>query len=156
MPVLQTKPFRVPDGYSEDNLKRGFEATTSQHKTKALVDMSNSPTRDNSMYMNLDPDYVKSVKKERRMRNFALNDYLPNSLKRDRSIDGMSNDATSVGSGHFNTMKSKMGRTNLKGGNRHNSGSVINRLASLSELPPMDDQSQQQLFMGGAQALSSL
>lgn len=52
-------------------------------KPKALVDMSNSPTRDNSMYMNLDADYIKSVKKERRMRNFTLNDYLPNSLKRD-------------------------------------------------------------------------
>ena len=88
----------IPDGYSYDTLKRGFEATTVLKKPKALVDMANSPSRSNLIYDHLDPEYVKTLKKERRIRNFALNDYLPNSLKRDRSVmEGMSNDATSVG-----------------------------------------------------------
>ena len=121
-------------------------------KPKVLVDMSKSPTRDNSMYMNLDPDYIKSVKKERRMRNFTLNDYLPNSLKHDRSLCGMYNDATSVGSGLLNTQKSKkqqqaMMTVTSQGMSVHKSGSM-NRLASLSEMDPLHD-GEQHLYMGG-------
>lgn len=120
-------------------------------KPKALVDMSNSPTRDNSMYMNLDADYIKSVKKERRMRNFTLNDYLPNSLKRDQSVGGMSNDATSVGSGLQNTTKSKKAKAFMNVTSRimsvQKSGS-LNRLASLSEIDPMTEIGEHKPYMG--------
>jgi len=35
------------------------------------------------MFQKLDPEYIKHVKKELRKRRFGLNDYLPNSLRRD-------------------------------------------------------------------------
>ena len=81
------RPFKVPDGYSYDSLKRGFEATTSHKRPAALVNVASSPLRDNSMYERLDPDYIKQVKKERRKGGkFELNDYLPkNILQQDRS-----------------------------------------------------------------------
>jgi len=91
----------MPDGYSYETLKKGFEATTKLRKPRALVDMAQSPSRDNAMYEKLDAEYIKLVKKERRQRNFTLNDYLPNSLKRDTSVTLITNDATSVGSGLF-------------------------------------------------------
>lgn len=69
----------MPEGYSYESLQRGYEATTSHHKTKALVDMANSPSRDDLMYERLDPEYIKDVKRERRRRNKAeIYDYLPN------------------------------------------------------------------------------
>jgi len=78
----------MPDGYSYETLKRGFEATTTLRKPKTLANMSKSPSRDNMMYQgNLDPEYIRSVKREKRQRSFALNDYLPNSIKRDSSIE---------------------------------------------------------------------
>ena len=61
-----TRPFKVPDGYSYETLRKGFEATTKLRKPKALVDMAHSPSRDNVMYEHLDSEYIKLVKKERR------------------------------------------------------------------------------------------
>ena len=66
LPINPAKPFRVPDGYSYETLRKGFEATTRLKKPKALVDMAHSPSRDNVMYEHLDADYIKLVKKERR------------------------------------------------------------------------------------------
>ena len=92
--------------------------------------MANSPTRDNSMYHQLDEDYIRSVKKERRQRNFALNDYLPNSLKRDASIGKISNDAVSQGSA------TKMPPQNLTLSRvpTGRASNTMNRLASLTNL----------------------
>ena len=120
MPSIPNKPFVVPDGYNADNLKRGFEATTTLRKPKALVDMANGARRDNIMYEHLDSDYVNSVKKQRRQRIATLADYLPNSMKRDGSLGALSNEATSVG-------------THVMGTRADNSR-TLNRLASLSEL----------------------
>ena len=101
LPSAPKRPYRIPDGYSYETLRQGFEATTKLRKPRALVDMANSPSRDNAMYDKLDSEYIKLVKKERRQRNFTLNDYLPNSLKRDASMTAITNDATSIGSGLF-------------------------------------------------------
>lgn len=99
----------MPDGYTYETLKAGFEATTTLRKPKVLVDMAHSPSRDNAMYPKLDPAYIKEVKRENRTRQFGLSNYLPNSLKKDRSVEGISNFATSVGSGLYkgsrNTLK---------------------------------------------------
>ena len=61
-----TRNYKSPPGYSYDALKRGFEATTGLKKPKALIDMANSPTRDNAIYARLDAEYIRSIKKERR------------------------------------------------------------------------------------------
>lgn len=94
------------------------------------------------MFLNLNPDYIKQVKKENRQRRFALNDYLPNSLKRDQSMSQMSNEASQVplhkmGSG---LIKHKKSRTTMQASTQddlsrtgRNSPS-LNRLASLSDL----------------------
>ena len=67
LPITNDKRHRMPDGYSYDTLKRGFEATTVLKKPKALADMAKSPSRDNMMYQGvLDADYIRQVKKERR------------------------------------------------------------------------------------------
>lgn len=79
----EKKPFSIPDGYSYDTLRKGFEATTVLKKPKTLVNMAHSPNRDNSMYEHLDAEYIKAVKRERRQKNFDLSNYLPNSLKSD-------------------------------------------------------------------------
>ena len=122
MPIVPIKPFAVPDGYDADNLKKGFEACTSLRKPKALVDMANGARRDNIMYEHLDNDYMSTIKKQRRQRNFTLADYLPNSMKRDNSSTAISNEATSVGTYPMGT---RDGPPNSR---------TLNRLASLSEL----------------------
>ena len=67
LPSAPGKSHRMPDGYSYETLKKGFEATTVLKKPKALANMSKSPSRDNMMYKgSLDPEYIRSVKKERR------------------------------------------------------------------------------------------
>ena len=105
------KPFKVPEGYSYDALKRGYEATTSHHKPASFVNMAISPSRDNLMYERLDPEYIRLVKKERKKGKFELNDYLPNSLQMDKSNTSFhKND--SVGSGL--TSKARYGSTVTK------------------------------------------
>ena len=66
LPINPKKPFRIPDGYSAETLRRGFEATTTLRKNKALADMANSPSRDNLMYQHLDSEYIIQMKKEQR------------------------------------------------------------------------------------------
>lgn len=46
--------------------------------------MEGSAARDNIIF-NLDAQYVDELKRERRLRNFNLQDYLPNTLKRHRN-----------------------------------------------------------------------
>jgi len=96
LPSNPRRPHIVPDGYSYETLKAGFEASTTLRKPKALVDMAHSPSRDNAMYPKLDPAYIKEVKRENRTREFGLSNYLPNSLKRDQSLESISNLETSV------------------------------------------------------------
>ena len=95
----------IPDGYSYSSLKAGYEATTKLRKSPNLVDMSKGAERSNDMFLKLDPEYIKEVKKENRKRNFNLNDYLPNSLKRDRSTSRFSN--SDVGTGLLGRDKSR-------------------------------------------------
>ena len=133
MSIAPAKPFRVPDGYSYETMKAGFEATTKLRKPKALVDMANSPSRDNSMYEHLDPQYIKLVKRESRKRNFTLNDYLPNSLKRDASNSAITADVTSVGSGLLPPQTSRT-VAHQKYASSASKGQTMNRLASLTSL----------------------
>ena len=94
------------------------------------------------MYEKLDPDYIKQVKRERRGK-FELTDYLPNTLKQDRSFGSISNEGdTSVGSGIIT--KSRYGKGGIHehskaqlGKTFQGSGKIsgtINRLASLTEI----------------------
>ena len=59
IPSDKEKCFTIPDGYTYQGLKNGFEATTHLKKAPSLVNMANSPSRDNGMYGKLDPDYIK-------------------------------------------------------------------------------------------------
>ena len=63
IPSGKEKCFTIPDGYTYQGLKRGFEATTHLKKAPSLVNMASSPSRDNGMYQKLDPDYIKQVKR---------------------------------------------------------------------------------------------
>ena len=93
------------------------------------------------MYPKLDPEYIKEVKRENRTRQFGLSNYLPNSLKRDRSIEGISNYETSVGSGLYKAAS----RSTLRQFKQETERSLtrnqpkLNRLASLSELESIDN-----------------
>ena len=126
-PVNIKKPFNVPDGYSYETLKRGYEATTTLRNPKSLVDMSKSPQRDNQMYQNLDKDYIKTIKKEARMRKYALENYLPNSLRRENSMESIQQQSlNSITSG----FSKKLAKSNKKG----QPSETMNRLASLTNL----------------------
>ena len=105
LPSYGSRPKMIPDGYSYSSLKAGYEATTKLRKSPNLVDMSKGAERSNEMFLKLDPEYIKEVKKENRKRNFNLNDYLPNSLKRDRSSSRISN--SDVGTGLLGRDKSR-------------------------------------------------
>ena len=59
IPADKEKCFTIPDGYTYQGLKNGFEATTHLKKAPSLVNMANSPSRDNGMYGKLDPDYIR-------------------------------------------------------------------------------------------------
>ena len=124
----EKKSFPIPDGYSYESLKRGFEATTTLKKPKTLVNMANSPNRDNSMYGNLDAEYVKAVKKEQRQKNFDMSVYLPNSMSmtKDRSMRSMTNYT-------MLTEGAKVYKKVAMSAHKGQSGS-INRLASLASL----------------------
>ena len=137
------RPRRFPDGYSYENLKRGFEATTVLKKTRALLDMSRETSRDISMYKNLDPHYIKEVKKQMRKKKLGFNDQIPNSLKRDFSVTGMS--TTDVGNGLLSHCRSRStfmanntnqtaSHTKLSSPYTRSPSLTMNRLASLSDL----------------------
>ena len=88
----------------------------------------------------LDPSYIKQVKKENRQKTFTLNDYLPNSLRRDASMSQISNEGsqTAIGAG---LLKSKKSRTSMNASTQDVEGRTggraspsLNRLASLSDL----------------------
>ena len=125
-PSIVKKPFNIPDGYSYENLKRGFEATTTLRNPKSLVDMSKSPTRDNSMYGQLDEAYIRSVKKEARMRKYAFENYLPNSLLRNNSIE-------SIHQQSINSLTSALSKFAMSA-KKGSPSKTMNRLASLTEL----------------------
>ena len=62
-----------------------------------MVDMKRDSSRDNLLYTQMDPQYLKEVKKELRKKKLCLNDHIPNSLKRDQSMSGFS--STDIGTG---------------------------------------------------------
>ena len=99
------RPRMFPDGYSYETLKAGFEATTFLRKAPALVDMGKDSSRDNALYKHLDEKYIKEVKKELHKKKLGLNDHIPNSLKRDGSMSGIS--STDVGSAILNHNRSR-------------------------------------------------
>ena len=67
--------------------------------------MSKESTRDLSMYQNLDPEYIKELKRELRKKKLGLNDHIPNNLRRDQSMSAIS--TADVGSGLLQKNRSK-------------------------------------------------
>ena len=65
-----------------DSLAKALERTRLK-QSKALIKMEGSAVRDNIIF-NLDAQYIEELKREKRLRNFNLQDYLPNTLKRHR------------------------------------------------------------------------
>ena len=69
------------DLYDSIAIKNALEKTSSFKKAPSLVNMAQASERDNLIF-NLDKDYLKELKRETRKKNFNLNDYLPNTLKK--------------------------------------------------------------------------
>jgi hypothetical protein len=90
------KPFRVPDGYEQSRLEKGYQIALNE-KVKGKVDFGSQVPRDNAMYPKMDKDDLIAMQKRLGKREFKFSDYIPNSMKVKRPGSRTSLASTMVG-----------------------------------------------------------